>query len=51
MTDFILTYSEQILVLILMTILFAFTGVTTYNVIYYFFEDEEEDDEKEKDHI
>jgi hypothetical protein len=51
MTDFILTYSEPILVLILMTILFAFAGITTYNVIDYFLKKKEDEDEKEKDHI
>lgn len=51
MTDFILTYHEPILVLILMTILFAFAGITTYNVIDYFLKKKEDEDEKEKDHI
>lgn len=51
MTDFILTYSEQILVLILMALLFAFAGITTYNVIDYFLKKKEDEDEKEKDHI
>lgn len=45
MTDFILTYSEQILVVLLMALLFAFAGITTYNVIDYFFEDEENEND------
>jgi hypothetical protein len=46
MTDFILPYSEPILVLILMAILFAFAYITTYNVIDYFFEDEEKTEDE-----
>lgn len=43
MTNFILTYSEDILVIILIVMMCAFAGITTYNVIDYFFKDEEND--------
>lgn len=45
MTNFILTYSEPILVLILMAILFVFAGITTYNIIDYFLKKKESDDD------
>ena len=45
MTDFILTYSEQILVVFLMALLFAFAGITAYNIIDYFLKKKESDDD------
>ncbi len=41
MTNFILTYHEPILVILLMILLFVFAGITTYNIIDYFFEEED----------
>lgn len=47
MTNFILTYSEPILVILLMALLFAFAGITTYNVIDYFSRKDNENDLQE----
>ena len=44
MTNFIWTYSEDILVVILMLLMFAFAGITTYNIIDYFSRKENDDD-------
>ena len=45
MTSFILTYHEPILVVILILLMFAFAGITTYNIIDYFSRKEKDDEE------
>lgn len=45
MTNFIWTYSEDILVVILILLMCAFAGITTYNIIDYFFKEEEDEND------